>query len=389
MTARTPARSSIRTFSRTFSRTFALASAWTATHPGTARGGGAGPGPGAPLLLAGALASVLGLGAATAWAMVPGQVTARATVSLIDDDGSAALFDGSVLMAPGRPQTSCIAVTAVGAAAGDTVALAATSLVGAGLAGHLAVTVEMGQGGRFGDCSGFTGGIVWTGTLGGLAEAAGSVGVVLDWRPEQQASRSFRISVVADSTARQGDSASADLQWRLVSAGAPTTPSGPGAPVPTPPAAVPTGAGPAPSATTAPSGSPTGGVLPGPSGTTGPTDSGGPPPVARSGGPGGQPGDDSGHGGSGPGGGAAPGRPGPDLVLGSQVQAMRTAILRTGQTIVEVARRPQLPLALLALVALFLAVQDWIDRRDPKLVLASMSQREVEVAFPDVFGGGG
>jgi hypothetical protein len=134
---------------------------------------------------------------------------------------------------------------------------------------------------------------------------------------------------------------------------------------------------------------------PDPTDLTNPTDSADDPDGAtgatlpRTGGPGGQPGDDSRHGGD-----TTRTRPpgargwGPDLILGSPVQVLRTAIATSAATAVEVARKPQIPLLLLVLVAAFLAVQDWIDRRDPKLALAAASQREAEITFPDPLGGG-
>lgn len=73
--------------------------------------------------------------------------------------------------------------------------------------------------------------------------------------------------------------------------------------------------------------------------------------------------------------------------LGALVQAVRTAIRQGTLLTSAVASRPQLPLGLLLLVALFLMVQDRIDARDPKLAHAATTQRDAELTFPDLFGG--
>jgi hypothetical protein len=70
---------------------------------------------------------------------------------------------------------------------------------------------------------------------------------------------------------------------------------------------------------------------------------------------------------------------------------------RTRQDLVQLARRlvsttiatvatPQYPLTAFVLALLFLLVQDRIDRRDPKLATAAVSQRDQEIAVPDPFG---
>lgn len=73
-------------------------------------------------------------------------------------------------------------------------------------------------------------------------------------------------------------------------------------------------------------------------------------------------------------------------MLGAPLRALGPTVVRSVRTLVAVADQPQLPLLLLILVAAFLAVQDWIDRRDPKLAMAALSRRESELSFPDLFG---
>lgn len=316
------------------------------------------------------------------WAQLAPGTSAR-SVSLFDDDTGLSLFDGATLLVPGRSQVNCINVGTVGAAAGDAVTLTATSLAGTALADHLTIAVDVGTGGRFGDCAGFGGSRVWTGSLTALAATGGTDGVATGWQPAATETRSFRISVSVDSAAAaQGLSASADLQWRLIPGSTPpsTTPS-PTTPATTAPATTTPATSltsgpvtsPAPHATSATS---PGTTSPAPASASGPPDS------------------SSGSGsvaGAGPGPGTGPGGR-PDVVLtrtalGALVQAVRTAIRQGTLLTSAVASRPQLPLGLLLLVALFLMVQDRIDARDPKLAHAATTQRDAELTFPDLFGG--
>jgi hypothetical protein len=417
-------------------------------------------------------------GWAGAWESASG-VSARSSVSLFDDDGSHSLFDGSALLVPGHPQSNCLSVGAAGAQSGDSVTLAATSLVGAGLPDHLVLTVDVGTGGVYGDCSGFSGTTVWSGTLAALAAAASTDGIATGWQPASTPARSFRITVDVDSAAAvQGTTAAADLEWRLVSgpvvtpspspttttpspttttpspttttpSPTPTTPS-PTTTTPSPttttPSPSPTTTTPSPSPTTTtprptttrpsptttrpetgptttrpsptttrpetgPTTLPSSGPADGPaalaptpadstladgaSPTASSTDGAGMATMPRTGGPGGF--GDSGAGstatappGDGSGTPVRSRRPsGVDLVLGGPATVAWAAAIRVAQVAVLVGRQPQIPFLLLMLVVAFLAVQDRIDRRDPKLALAAISQREAELAFLDVFGGGG
>jgi hypothetical protein len=60
------------------------------------------------------------------------------------------------------------------------VQLAAANVTG-GLTDDLAITVDRGTSGRYGDCTGFTGSRIYTGTLTSLA--AVPAGVATGWQP--------------------------------------------------------------------------------------------------------------------------------------------------------------------------------------------------------------
>jgi hypothetical protein len=109
-----------------------------------------------------------------------------------------------------------------------------------------------------------------------------------------------------------------------------------------------------------------------------PTASGG------AGGPGG-PGDGSGgQGGSGTSGGHGK-RASSDVVLGVSLPVLRETARRVSEVAMHIAEQPQYPVGVLALVAVFLLVQDLIDRRDPKLAVARVTGRDSMLPFPDLF----
>jgi hypothetical protein len=64
---------------------------------------------------------------------------------------------------------------------------------------------------------------------------------------------------------------------------------------------------------------------------------------------------------------------------------LRETARRVSEVAMHIAERPQYPLGVAALVAIFLLVQDLIDRRDPKLAVAQVTGREASVRFPDLF----
>jgi hypothetical protein len=74
-----------------------------------------------------------------------------------------------------------------------------------------------------------------------------------------------------------------------------------------------------------------------------------------------------------------------DVVLGVSLPVLRETARRVSEVAMQIAEQPQYPLGVLALVAVFLLVQDLIDRRDPKLAAARVTGREASVPFPDLF----
>jgi hypothetical protein len=134
-------------------------------------------------------------------------------------------------------------------------------------------------------------------------------------------------------------------------------------------------AAPGPTPTPTPSPTPAG-ELPGDGSGAGGTDGAGPDGAA-----GGQ---------GGTGGGAARSRqPVADVVLGVPLTVVRETARRVSEVAMHIAEQPQYPLGVLSLVAVFLLVQDLIDRRDPKLAVARVTGRDSTLRFPDLFPPGG
>ena len=293
----------------------------------------------------------------------------QASVAIFDDDADQAMFPG-LTMAPGHSYTECVLVGATAAAIDDWVQLGVADVTGS-LAQHLVLSVETGQGGRFGDCSTFTGSPIFTGTLADLAAAGTGYGVGTGWQPAQTSARSFRITVALDGGLRaQGLRAQGRFVWRLVGAApAPTTPSS-SRPRSTGPAAGPTSTDPtAPSgaagATTAP---------PSPSVVVEPTP---PPSGVAMGSP--VPANPTV-----PSGGAGE-PPSPDISIGAEIARFVKMVQQAQRAAVAVVASPEYPVSAIMIALLFLLVQDRIDRRDPKLA-AVARQRDNEADFPDRFG---
>ena len=279
---------------------------------------------------------------------------AEGGVSLFDDDGGRALFTAADKLAPGRPLAACVKVGTRTALPGDQVWFAATDVSGP-LAERVTVTLESGDGGRFGDCTGFTGSVLFSGTLRALAAASAGNGFDTGWDPSTSATRSFRVTVVMDPDLTvQGLTARGDLVWRLyrdvvVDPGGPTDPPTTDTPTTTP--------------TDTPTGSPTTPPDPSPSVPTGT-----PTPAGTTTAP--APADE------------------PDVALDAGPSFLRTArevAQRATQAAVAVVKSPQYPLAALLVAGIFLLVQDFIDRRDPKLVAAALHDEDDGEDFPDVF----
>jgi hypothetical protein len=274
-------------------------------------------------------------------------------VPLSDDDGGAALFDVHDL-APGRPMSRCLNVSYDGPPGVGPVRLAATGMSGS-LAAQLTITAEVGSGGGFNSCDGFTGSAFYAGPLAGLQGTDSSwLGVSTGWSPDGVDDRTYRITVVlADGDAGQGATASCTFQWLMAyeSAPAPLNPTLPATP-PLP-------------ATTTPSTSPPA-APPSTDVTVGPSTS--VPPVSPA-----------------PRAPAPPPNAQPHGFLPTLAQAWHDAMLIADRLLT---RHRGFPIALILASTMFLLMQKSIDRRDPKLMLAPVLHQP-KLPFVDLPDGGG
>ena len=309
---------------------------------------------------------------------------------LSTDDEGAPMFAASKLT-PGRRLTRCISVFHEGVAHPGELRL--TGSASGTLARHLDLTVESGTGGRFGYCDEFVGGTRYMGTLRAFADAHGepASGLVVPTASESATSFRFTIVVGRDSQAA-GSSSSAAFVWRAegVSVSTPgVPPDGPSVPPPTtaPPAddapSAPAPAGGAAPGETAPSKVP-GEAIVRPPGPAPPTEAAQPaagtrPPTSPDGG-------------------------GPETTAGDHDEAgaavdevavrdwrtrLRELLGDIATVTAIVAESAAFPLLLLLLVVLFLAVQDRIDRNDPKLADAPVgADPDLEFGPPPSLQGG-
>lgn len=307
------------------------------------------------------LALVLSAAALDGWGGTGPAASSRVltVVPIVDDDGDAALFALTTL-APGQPVRRCITVSVDAVEAPSDVALSAAAVSGA-LASDLLVQVEVGGGGGFPSCAGFTGTGVYSGTLAGLASGRWPTG----WAPVGPGSRTFRVTVeLPDQAVLQGRTAGADLMWELVATG--TSPLVP----PTVPASVPpTVTSVPPAATSVPPTVTSAPVMPGPTGSaTATTPGSGTTSPPRATGPtAATPARDPSSTSRASGGAGAGARGGSS---GSVGRGARDA----ASTAVAVARAAGAPgavsLILVLAMLLFFLVQRRMDERDPKLVHA-------------------
>lgn len=117
-------------------------------------------------------------------------------------------------MAPGDRITRCLRLDYGNAVDGDRIGLVSSS-TGA-LADHLDVRVEAGTGGDAASCTGFTGAVVWTGTLAGLTGEHGSAATALSLKKLSAGSSSMTVRLLftlQDVDAAQGTVATSDLLW--------------------------------------------------------------------------------------------------------------------------------------------------------------------------------
>ena len=311
----------------------------------------------------------------------PVDVSQVAMIPLGDDDSDQALFTVDD-MYPGSSATNCLQVTADPQADGSEIRLSASGLNGS-LISALQLRVDVGTGGRFGDCTGFVGETMYSGPMVDLAGGGPSTpGVTTGWSLVRGAeTRTFRITVrVVGDNRLQGATGRADLQWiRVTASTSPVpTPTISSAPTRSSPSPRPS-ATPRPSSSTAPTSAVPSVAAPAPIASTGssavdtrphptpvrskpasgedaparsPSSSVTPPAAARAGG-----GDDARSGWSG----AA--KIGWDLLA-------------------EAAGHPWFPLGSLLAMWLFLILVDRRDKHDPKLALAPMT-RDPYYPFPD------
>lgn len=150
------------------------------------------------------------------------------TVVLTDDDLGAATFQISSVI-PGQSGTRCITVTSTSTATG-VVKMYLARLGANGLQDYVKLSIELGTGGSFADCTGFVPDIVDVtepiplSAIAGLYTSYATGG--LPWSTTGDAdgeSRTYRVGWVFDTTgltqtqidALQGKSASADVVWEL------------------------------------------------------------------------------------------------------------------------------------------------------------------------------
>lgn len=283
-------------------------------------------------------------------------VATLATVALSDDDGGAALFEAARL-APGRTVSNCLSVAYHGAGEAGSVRVLARDVAGP-LAAALTLRIDVGLGGRFGDCAGFSGTTVYDGALSGLDNpTAAQPGAATGWSPRPGERRTYRMTAtVHDVDTLQGTSVAATLTWLMV----PEPPSvPPTAPATTPPAT------PATTPATTPA-EPSVQPSIGPSGAS--AEPATPSPQA----PGGAE--------------RGTGNDARSTQRGSTGSRIAAAVGAFGEVVADLGarmlRHGGFPLASLVAMAVFLIIQDRFDRRDPKLALARVC-REPSLSFDD------
>lgn len=136
------------------------------------------------------------------------------TVVLTDDDTGTAMFTATN-MSPGSPVVECIAVTYSGDQLPAPVRLYGSTT--GTLDTYLNTTIEVGTGGSFGDCTGFTPtSTLFNNTLANFAatHTDWASGLATFTAAANPTSRTFRFTIeVQDNPAAQGDTATADFTF--------------------------------------------------------------------------------------------------------------------------------------------------------------------------------
>lgn len=346
---------------------------------------------------------------------------AEGSVQLTTDAGATALFDERGLV-PGRVVTRCVAVSYLG----DPVPSQLDLRVDASgpLARHLEMTVESGSGGGYGTCDGFRGDVRFRGTLAEFAAAHGQSGdgLAIGMANQDTATTTFRFRFTPrDDAAAQGLASTGAFTWSATApevvvadppppeppppdstAPDPTpteepSPTAPAAPTVPDPAAAPATSSAPPAPAAQPPSREIADAAPAPVDPADPTDPGpsesiptapsqsefDEAPVPASAAP--PPANDGARSD------APQERPGWSQ-LRERLSATFTRIAEVlgdvaevaGTVVLVVAEASRFPFLLLILVMIFLAVQDRIDKKDPKLALAPIGT-EPDLSFEPPF----
>ncbi len=137
------------------------------------------------------------------------------TVVITDDDGGSAMFNAAN-MKPGTSNTNCIVTTYSGSLVPADVRLYGVA-GGTGLDAYLDVTIDIGTGGVFGNCTGFiSSSTLFSGTLATFAATHTNFGNgIAGWSPAvNPESRTYQITVsLQDNNAAQGLNGTATFTW--------------------------------------------------------------------------------------------------------------------------------------------------------------------------------
>ncbi len=139
---------------------------------------------------------------------------ASGSVIITDDDGGSAMF-AATAMTPGEPVIECIELTYSGSLVPADVRMYGVS---AGvLATYLDTTIEIGTGGSFGDCTGFTSGsTLYSGTLANFTatHTDWASGLATFTAPANPTVQTLRFTVdVQNDPAAMTQSATATFTW--------------------------------------------------------------------------------------------------------------------------------------------------------------------------------
>jgi hypothetical protein len=139
------------------------------------------------------------------------------SVIISDDDSSTAMFTtaGNGLLTGGQALTNCIKVNYTGTSTTG-VGVKFYGAASGALAQYLDVKVEVGTGGGFGDCTGFSGSQIFNNTLQNLNDNVNAYSNgVGSWTPSSSSdSRVYRITVtVQQNSLAQAKSAAGSFTW--------------------------------------------------------------------------------------------------------------------------------------------------------------------------------